>query len=301
MSDPFSLVPFAMAGGGGRVDDWECQQLVAAGVTLLQRSPPLVRALTGRRSALLLPTGPSFITALAASDGRGAVLLNTRTAAPEIAWQLRDAQVGAVFTIKTFAPHLPPGMPFVLLDEAPRLARVMIAGRAHEIDLGSHRGLALEGSRDADGLEEECVVVYASAMAGRVHGARLTHRALIATARATIAAMELTPLDHSLALLPYSQLFGLTTSAVAPLLAGGRVTTMPRFNARQALDIIEQQGVTRLVGVPAVFALLVHAIELRDAPLRGHQLRTCLCDGGPLSVALQDRFASHTGVELRQA
>ena len=84
MSDPLALLPLALAAGGGRIgaaagDILDAQQLVAAGLTLLQRSAPLVRALSGKRSAILLPTSPQFLTALAASEGRGAVLsLRTR-------------------------------------------------------------------------------------------------------------------------------------------------------------------------------------------------------------------------------
>jgi hypothetical protein len=80
LTDPLALLPLALAAGGGRIgqagadatDDSEAQQLVAAGLTLLQRSAPLVRALSGRRSAILLPTSPAYLTALAASEGRGA-------------------------------------------------------------------------------------------------------------------------------------------------------------------------------------------------------------------------------------
>jgi hypothetical protein len=43
MSDPFAVLPYAAAAGGGRVDAYEAQQLVAAGLTLLQRSAPLAR------------------------------------------------------------------------------------------------------------------------------------------------------------------------------------------------------------------------------------------------------------------
>src|SRR5919107_6128601 len=109
MTDPLALLPLALAAGGGRVDQYEAQQLVAAGLTLLQRSATLVRALSGRRSAVLLPTSPAFVTALAASEGRGAVLVNPLAARAEIADQLADAGVGAVFTTSAFATRLPGG------------------------------------------------------------------------------------------------------------------------------------------------------------------------------------------------
>ena len=52
MSDPLALLPLALAAGAGRIGVagdalYDAPQLVAAGLTLLQRSAPLVRALGG--------------------------------------------------------------------------------------------------------------------------------------------------------------------------------------------------------------------------------------------------------------
>src|SRR5688500_8678157 len=82
MIDPLGLLPLAAAAGRGTVNGVEAARLVAAGLTLLRRSAPLVRALHGRRAALLLPTTPAFFTGLAAAEGRGAVLVNPLAAPP---------------------------------------------------------------------------------------------------------------------------------------------------------------------------------------------------------------------------
>ena len=305
MSNPLALLPLAMAGGGGRIaaagtdDTWEAQQLVAAGVTLLQRSAALVRALSARRGAILLPTSPAFLTALAACDGRGAVLINPLAAAAEIAFQCADANVGAIFTTRAFASRLPDGITTVLLDDAPRRATVLAAERTHDVDLGAHHGLLLEGERDADGRDEEAAIVYTSAMRGTPLGAVLTHRNLLANARSTIEALGDTADDHVLALLPFAHLFGLTVTATAPLLVGARVTTMERFHPVKAVDLLTG-GVTQVVGVPAVFHALLTAVTRRGVDLRGSALRLCICGGAVLPVELQDRWADATGVELRQ-
>src|SRR5829696_189080 len=225
---PLSLLPLALAAGGGRVDQYETQQLVAAGLTLLQRCAPLVRALQGRRAAVLLPTSPAYVTALGACEGRGAVLVNPLAAPGEVAYQLDDANVGAVFTSTALAARLPDGTPTVLLDDAPRRARVLVGGRATEVDLGAHFGLALAGEADPPGRDEEAAIVYTSAMAGRALGAVLTHRNLLANGRSCVIAAGNVAEDHVLALLPFSHLFGLTVTATSPLLAGARVTTMER-------------------------------------------------------------------------
>src|SRR5437763_2842507 len=252
MPDPFSLLALAAAAHGGRIDEFETQQLVAAGLTLLQRSAPLVRALSGRRPGILLPTVPAYLAALAASEGRGAVLVNPLAAPREIAFQGADANVGAVFTSSALASRVPRDIAMVLLDDAPRTARVVTPDRTQDVDLGSHHGLSIAGERDVRGRDEEAVVVYTSAMAGTPLGAVLTHANLLANARSTVEAAAIGADDDVLALLPFAHLFGLTVAGAAPLLAGGRVRTMERFHPVRAADFLSN-GISVVVGVPAVF------------------------------------------------
>ncbi|CAN5290089.1 long-chain fatty acid--CoA ligase [soil metagenome] len=306
MSDPLALLPLAVAAGGGRIAaagesgaDFEAQQLIAAGLTLLQRSAPLVRALSGRRSAILLPTSPAYLTALAASDGRGAVLINPLAAPAEIAFQCRDANVGAIYTSTAFASRLPSGLPAVFFDAAPNRATVVIDDGSTVVDLGSHHGLMLEGERDVEGRDEEVAVVYTSAMRGTALGAVLTHRNLLANARSTIDALGITSDEHVLAILPFAHLFGLTVTASAPLMVGGRVTTMERFTPVKALELMAS-GVTLVAGVPAVYHALLTTITRKGIDLRSTSIRLCICGGAPLPVELQDRWADVTGHELHQ-
>ena len=295
------LLPLRAAAGRGTVDGLPAPALVSAGFTLLQRCAPLVRALAGRRSAILLPSSPQFLLALAASDGRGAVLVNPLASAAEIEQQLLDANVGAVFTVRALGGKVPEHMPCVMLDEAPRRATFTVMGGDDvEVDLGSHFGLDLEGDADATGRDEECAIVYTSAMAGTPLGAVLTHRNLISNARQTVQAAENVPHDHLLAVLPFSHLLGLTVSLIAPMMVGARVTTMPKFNPIAAVDLIEREGITQIVGVPAVFAGMLAAIARRGGKLAAPALRLCICGGAPLSVALQEQWEAATGVPLRQ-
>jgi long-chain acyl-CoA synthetase len=300
MSDPLTLLPLAAAAAGGSIDGVPAAQLVAAGLTLLQRSAPLVRALAGRRSAILLPTSQQYLTALAASEGRGAVLVNPLAAPAEIAYQLADADVGAIFTSRAFVDRIPDGVVRVLLDESPRCAQVIAAGATATIDLGSHHGLELEGEAGVEGSDEEAAIVYTSAMAGIPLGAVLTHRNLLANARSTVVAAQATRDDHALAVLPFAHLFGLTVTGMMPLLAGGRVTTMERFNPFRAMELLESEGVTQFVAVPAVFIGLLAAIARTGGRLRARALRVCISGGAVLPLEVQDRWFDATGVELRQ-
>jgi acyl-CoA synthetase (AMP-forming)/AMP-acid ligase II len=244
MSDPLALLPLAIAAGGGHLGPFPAAQLAAAGLTLLQRSAPLVRTLAGKRSAILLPSGPAYLVALAASDGRGAVLLDQQASAESIAWQLADADVGAVFTQTALVPLLPDGFPIVLLDEAPRVARVIVPGRQMDVDLGSHHGLALAGDTATEGRDEDCIIAYAAS--GR-RTAR-THRDVIAAGRAAVAELLLTPVDHVLSLLPCHDPDALAVCVAAPLLAGARVSFLQPISVTDVATAITQHEVSMLAG-----------------------------------------------------
>ncbi len=300
MSNPLSVLPLALAAHGGLLDAMPAAQLVAAGLALLQRSAPLPRALYGKRAAILLPTGPQFLIALAACDGRAAVLLNPLASPSELAHQLDDSNVGAVFTIASLATKLPTTLPIVLLDDAPQHASLLNNGTVSAIDLGSHFALELEGDADTDGIDEEAAVVYTSAMSGQPLGAILTHHSLLSNARATVDAVQLTRDDYVLAVLPYSHLFGMTVTLTAPLLAGARVTTMGRFNPMKAVDALVGGDVTMFVGVPAVFIGMLTAIERRGGTIDVPALRVCICGGAALPVWVQRKWETATGCALRQ-
>ena len=222
MSDPLALFPLAIAAAGGRVDAFEAQQLVAAGLTLKQRSLALVKALAPGRSAVLLPASPAFIVALAASDGTGAVLIDPTLDDDEIVWQLADANVRAVFTIASLAGRVGAERTVVLLDDAPFKARVLSDGRTMEVDLGSHHGLALEGDQTAEGRDEECVLFYEKTI-NQQRQRTLTHRALLASAREQATSLKGDEAAYS-ALRPWSEPAELIRVAAA-LLSGARVVT----------------------------------------------------------------------------
>ena len=242
MSDPLALLPLAIAAGGGRIGAFTVSQVTAAGLTLLQRCAPLVRALAGKRSAILLPNGPAFLVALAASDGRGALLLDHRTPTELVAWQLHESDVGAVFTVERLAPLLPAGTPVVLLDDAPRSARVIVPGRCMDVDLGSHHGLSLVGDTSTEGRDEECIVAYTPLKVREGH----THRALIADARAAVAELLFTPVDHVLSLLPCSDPEALVVGLAAPLMAGARLSMQSPANVRDVLGAAERDEVSMI-------------------------------------------------------
>jgi hypothetical protein len=176
------LLTLRIAAGNGSIDGHPVASLVAAGFTLLQRSAVLVRALSGGRSGILLPRGALYLTAIAASDGRGAVLFDPNADAEDVAADIRKCGVRAVFTTTRLQRLVPASVPLVLLDDAPALATVSFEGVTRQVDLGSHFGLALEGDSAAPGRDEECIVYLGRDASDPSLEHVLTHRHLIAKA-----------------------------------------------------------------------------------------------------------------------
>lgn len=223
MSDPLALLPFALAAGGGRIDSFESTTLIAAGVTLLPRSATLVRALGLGASAILLPPGAAFLTALAASDGRPVLLLNPDDSPVRLAAQLVQWRVGAVFTTKARSARLPAAIAQVHLDAVPHTADVAHGDRRSTIDLGSHFGLDLAGERDVVGRNEVCLIEW------RDSGgfAEWSHRELLAAIRRVATEHGYTPLTTTRAAGSWSHVASFI-NACSVLYVGGEVLTSDR-------------------------------------------------------------------------
>jgi acyl-coenzyme A synthetase/AMP-(fatty) acid ligase len=300
VTDPFAYVPFALAARGGSVDGTSAAQLTMAGVTLLRASAPLVRALHGKRSAILMPASAGFLTALAASDGRAAVLLDPALAARAVAQQLADANVGAVFTVQALAGLLPAGTVHVLLDEAPARAVVVAGETRREVALTGHEALRLDGDADEPGAMEPCVIFSAPPSLDGAMRETATHRELLAGARTRVADLALHTGDHVLVRTSFTARFGFTTGALAPLMAGARVTTAAHLDAGAMLDVIEREHVTHLVAEPAMFSAMLPALAQRARALRAPALRLAISGGAPLPPATHAEWRERTGVELRR-
>ncbi len=301
MSNPLALLPIALAAAKGRIDGTPAAGAVAAGFTLLQRSAALVRALAGRRSAILLPPSAAVLTALAASDGRGAVLLPVLAPGDALTAMLDDGDVGAVFTTAALAPQLPPGdRAVVLLDGAPRRATVRARETETTIDLGSHFGLDLEGEED-EGRDEECIVRYTPAGSAAALRTTFTHRDLFTLARFSADATSLRASDHALAVMPLHDVEAFALSFAGPLLAGARVSTMGRFDAADTARLIHEDGVTHLVAEATMYAAIADALEQRAPATAPLGLRACTCVGAAPPAALPHRWRQLTGEALRVA
>lgn len=244
----------------------------------------------GGRLGILLPNVPAFPTAFfgALRAGCSAVMLNPLLSQREAAEYLEDSRARGVVTIEAMEHLVPPGVPKLCVDAADGVI---------ETDLD-----ALPYETTADGAlpqgDREAVVIYTSAMDGWARGARLTHRNLAANLNGVIEAMQISPDDCVLGLLPWVHAFGLTATLNAPLAAGARVVPFERFNPSRVLAALEETGATILCGVPATYVALISAAERQGVP--AHRLRVAVCGGAPLRGEVARRWEETFGIPLRE-
>jgi hypothetical protein len=309
VSDPLAHLAFALAAGNGTVDGHSSRTLVAAGLAILQRGAAVVRALHGRRSAVVLPPGAGWVAAMAASEGRAAVLIDPALPPTSINAALRAHDVGVVLTTQALAPRLARGTPHLLLDEVPRQATWHAGdGTSRPLGLESHDGLQLEGDSAVEGSAEE--VWRLVHVDGTAHA--MTHRDVLGGARAVVAELRLAARDHVLLLDGGVSTEAIVYGVVAPLLGGARVTTGDSLDRRSLaggasdamaeLAALEDEGVSLLVARAARYELLLAALAHRGAPLDAPVLQHCIATGGPTPDlgALAERWRDATGVPLLQ-
>jgi acyl-CoA synthetase (AMP-forming)/AMP-acid ligase II len=286
-----------MAAGGGSIDGSDIRQLVAAGVTMLQRCAPLVRALAGGRGALLLARSSDHLVAMAACEGHGAVLLDPEWSAERVREAIEISGARVVFTRASHVPMLPAGVALVSLDELPGHVLFSHGSVQRRIDVGSHFGLTIEGE-ESEGSDEDAVIELTTGANGVTEPRRYTHRSLLAAARAVVLDAGLGEADVVSSLVPLHEAAGLTGGLIAPALAGARILSVERSRVRDAARAIEASGGTVLIADARGIEEMARALVSDDTTWANGPLRTAVAVGPPLDAATAELWQRATGAAL---
>lgn len=139
-------------------------------------------------------------------------------------------------------------------------------------------------SRSADDV---AAIIFTSGTTGAPKGAELTHANLWVSCTALLSRSEPRADDVVLACLPLHHVFGMSGLMNAAMAWGMTLVLTSRFDAAETLDLIEQHGVTRFSGVPAMFCdMLAAGTGGRDLS----SLRHVTSGGSALPVGTVDAF-----------
>jgi crotonobetaine/carnitine-CoA ligase len=190
----------------------------------------------GEAVAVHLQNGEEFLIAWWAIAKAGAVMVptNLELAPPELAYQVRAANVVAAITSADHAARFAgAGVPttFLVGDTGPSSWAALLEPAEPQVPL------------DAASSATLAQILFTSGSTSRPKGAMITHELLVFAAREWARRYGLSPNDRFLVNLPMYHLTGLTP-CLAAMALGGSVVVVPRFSASAWLPTVRAHDVT---------------------------------------------------------
>jgi long-chain acyl-CoA synthetase len=144
--------------------------------------------------------------------------------------------------------------------------------------------------------DQTAVVLYTSGTTGRPKGAELTHANMARNAQICVNMIDFTPDDVVFGGLPLFHSFGQTVGMNATIAAGGTITLIPRFEPTKALEVLQRDRVTVMLGVPTMYVALVQHPEASSYDVS--TLRMCASGGASLPVEVLRGFEETFGAMI---
>ncbi|MGE5154821.1 MAG: long-chain-fatty-acid--CoA ligase [Bdellovibrio bacteriovorus] len=255
---------------------------------------------SGDRIGLLCPNGADFVVAYLGALKAGATLvpLNLLLHPREMGFILADSGARALIHHQAFDAAAAQALEGLNLP-----LRVRIGGDAP----GDCRDAIpfLELTREPnpspptlalDPREAVAAILYTSGTTGRPKGAMLTHHNLVENGASIVEALRITRDDRLLVVLPLFHAFAATVGMLTPVLHGGALVPVPRFEPKLVSQAIAAHGATLFLGVPSMYAVLLRLDEASVAQWTG--VRLCVSGGAALPAAVLTAFEGRFGIPI---
>jgi long-chain acyl-CoA synthetase len=145
--------------------------------------------------------------------------------------------------------------------------------------------------------DDTAVIIYTSGTTGIPKGAELTHANLTRNVEVVRDTLQHTgPDDVIFGGLPLFHSFGQTSALNTGIASGSCLTLVPRFEPGKALEVLQRDRVTVFLGVPTMYAALLHHPDRATADLS--RLRLCVSGGASLPVELLREFEQAFGCAI---
>ena len=266
---------------------------------------PLVRRLAkgladlglqkGEVLAIYSPNLPEYILTVHAVALLGGVVtmvppLFTDT---EINTQLRDSAARFLVTIPELADKAREAA------AAAKVEKIIVIGESDsEIAFAS---LMAHGEdppeRKINPREDLAVLPYSSGTTGFPKGVMLTHRNLVSMLCQILANDALTEADTMICIVPMYHLYGLHVVMNLGLVQGATLVTLPRFELKQFLEVLQKYEVTVAPLVPPLVLALSRAPEVDAYDLS--KLRLIHCGAATLSQNVAQECFRRLGSQIK--
>jgi long-chain acyl-CoA synthetase len=247
----------------------------------------------GDRVAIMLPNVPHFPIAYYGALRAGCVVvpMNVLLKGREIAFYLQDSGAKVLVAWNGFGAEAYEG--------AGHAGVPLVGTGPDEPPAGIERVEALIGA--VEPLHEihqsepgdPAVLLYTSGTTGKPKGATLSHSNLLWNTELNSAMFGATADDAMLGALPLFHSFGQVVCMNGMLRRGATLVLLPRFDAEEALALIERYRITLVAGVPTMYVAYLHSARLPETDVSS--VRLCVSGGAAIPVEVLK------GVEERMA
>lgn len=157
---------------------------------------------------------------------------------------------------------------------------------------------ARESTHVHDGIVSDLALIcFTSGSTARPKAVMHTASGLLAAAHAFGKTWHMSALDRTVVCLPMAWAFGLVTTSMTTLIAGGTVLSLSRTRPELVHAAIERDAATVLAGVTTMFTKLVEHFEQVGAP-KAHHLRLCVSGGEPRNEEVFSRWTAIMGIPV---
>ena len=268
----------------------------------------------GDKVALTCPNLPFFPIVYFGilKSGAAVVPLNVLLKAREIAYHLDDSDAAAYFCFEG-TPELPMGQAgwdafnqtdscreFFLITANPAAESPIEGAQTMGAAMASQSPVFDTAATDST---DTAVILYTSGTTGQPKGAELSHQNMLMNCVASEKLFGTNPdgYDVSLCVLPLFHSFGQTVIQNTGFFLGNTIVMLPRFEATQALGLMQREGVTFFGGVPTMYWGLLGALdESVDVAGIGDNLRVSVAGGSSLPVEIISDFKAKFGVDIKE-
>ncbi len=294
---------------GGAAPDPPCRvgELARRGADRFGDAPALVEAarrLDYRGLARAVDDAADALARLGVGPGDRALIVNENCAAAlvlALAATLRDAWpvlVNARLSgreVEVIRAHCSPRRSFFTTEVSAEAARHAEALGADPFPLPGVGTVAVGPRDDAaapepvpdDPSAQVAALIYTSGTMGTPKGVMLSHRNLLFAAMTGAGLRRLAPGDRVYAALPISHVFGLASVSMSALLAGAALRLVPRFTPEGLAAALEDEGISVLPGVPAMYARLLDYLQRTGRAVVAPRVRFLYAGGAPLDAQLK--------------
>ncbi|MFF8374258.1 long-chain fatty acid--CoA ligase [Streptomyces lydicus] len=265
----------------------------------------------GDRVALSCPNLPHFPVVYYGilKTGAAVVPLNVLLKSREIAYHLDDADVKAYFCFEG-TPELPMSAEgFAGFEQVDAVEHFFVITQdpaaPSPVDGVETLGSALVGHGTTfDSVTAEptdtAVILYTSGTTGQAKGAELSHANTVMNALACNRLFRSTPAsDSHLLCLPLFHTFGATVQMHAGFSMAATLYLVPRFDAREVVDLMGREPITFFAGVPTMWWGLLNALgDDIDVKRIASNLRIGISGGAALPMETAHQVKQRLGITV---